>query len=49
MRKQSMEERAVVVRVLNRYATHHDEEDWNAPVIAALEKWIGMKPRRGAL
>ena len=43
MRKQSIEERIVVMRVLNRYAAHHGDEDWNKPVVAALEKWIGKK------
>jgi hypothetical protein len=45
MRKQSTEERIVVMRVLNRYAAHHGEDDWNKPVVAALEKWIGTKSK----
>ncbi len=48
MRKQSIEERIVVMRVLNRYAAHHGEEDWNKPVVAALEKWIGKRFKRVA-
>ena len=41
-----LEKRLVVARVLTRYVDQHTDTDGNEAVLAALEKWIDLKPTR---
>ena len=46
MTKLLLEKRLVVARVLTRYVDQHTDTDGNEAVLAALEKWIDLKPTR---
>jgi hypothetical protein len=45
MTKLSFGKKLVVARVLNRYVNQSAYLDYNKPVLAALEKWIGQGSR----
>jgi hypothetical protein len=46
MTKLPFEKRLVVARVLTRYVDQRTNTDGNEAVLAALEKWIDLKPTR---